>query len=244
MTHAEIAELLGAYSLDALDDDERALVEEHLASCPRCRAEVEEHHEVASRLAQTGGAAPEGLWERIAGSLEQSPPGLRLAPVPAAPEPAAIRHGPSRRALAAIAAAVLVLAALGLQIRQQNTRIDELEQALADPLVAALQAAIEAPGSQLVELTSGDGNVVLLGAVTDDGVGYLRATALPPLPDDRTYQLWGVAGDDVVSLGVLGATPDIVSFRAGSYEALAVTEEVRTGVVTSRNDPVVAGTLT
>src|SRR3546814_17505894 len=81
MTHDEVQDLLGAYALDAVDDDERALVEDHLAECPRCRAEVHDHREVAALLAHGGQDAPEGIWDRIVGSLEEAPPALRLAPM-------------------------------------------------------------------------------------------------------------------------------------------------------------------
>jgi anti-sigma factor RsiW len=74
MTHDPIEELLGAYALHAIDDDERAMVEAHLATCPRCRAEVDSHREVAAHLALTGAPAPDGLWERIAGAIESEPP--------------------------------------------------------------------------------------------------------------------------------------------------------------------------
>jgi anti-sigma factor RsiW len=73
MTHDEAAELIGAYALDALDAGEAALVEVHLAECPRCMAEVARHHEVAGLLANTGADAPAELWERIADRL--GPPG-------------------------------------------------------------------------------------------------------------------------------------------------------------------------
>src|SRR5687767_15186390 len=81
MTHDQISELLGAYSLDAVDPDERELVEAHLLTCARCRAEVADHREVASLLAHSGSDAPEGLWDRIAGSLEEAPPALEMPPV-------------------------------------------------------------------------------------------------------------------------------------------------------------------
>lgn len=69
MTHAEIAELLGAYALDAVSVEEAAEIEEHLAECPRCRAEVSAHREVAGVLGNLSGSAPAGLWSRIADEL-------------------------------------------------------------------------------------------------------------------------------------------------------------------------------
>lgn len=241
MTHEEIQDLLGAYALDAVDDDERALVDEHIADCARCRAEVQEHREVATLLAHSGGDAPEGLWQRIAGSLEDSPPpGLRLVPVPR-PEAAARRRIAWPAAALAAAAAVAVVAVLGVQVRRQGDRIDDLQVAMADPMVSAFDAAITDPGSELLELTSAEGDVVLRGAVTEDGTGYLSAAPLPDLPSDRTYQLWGDTGEELVSLGVLGEAPRIVSFAAQDYEGFAITEEDAPGVVSSRNDPVAAG---
>jgi anti-sigma factor RsiW len=72
--HADIQELLGAYALDAVDPESAALVERHLAECPRCAIEVAQHHEVAGLLANSGGASPAHLWGRIADRLDGSPP--------------------------------------------------------------------------------------------------------------------------------------------------------------------------
>jgi anti-sigma factor RsiW len=70
---SEIEELLGAYALDALEPEERALVEEHLRTCVRCSAEVAHHHEVAGLLANSGGDAPDQLWDKIAQRLGSPP---------------------------------------------------------------------------------------------------------------------------------------------------------------------------
>lgn len=67
--HRDLQDLLGVYALDALDPDEAAELEEHLRTCPQCRAELAEHQSVAALLANTGGPAPAALWDRIAGSL-------------------------------------------------------------------------------------------------------------------------------------------------------------------------------
>jgi anti-sigma factor RsiW len=69
MTHAEITELLGAYALDAVSPEETLEIEQHLAECPRCRAELAAHLEVAGVLGNLGGTAPAGLWDRIADEL-------------------------------------------------------------------------------------------------------------------------------------------------------------------------------
>src|SRR5947207_307671 len=97
LNHAAIEELLGAYALDAVDDDERDAVERHLAECPRCRAEVTEHREVAALLANAGLPAPDGLWDRLAGVLDAPPPQLALAPVPPPRRGRLRRHGGAGR---------------------------------------------------------------------------------------------------------------------------------------------------
>jgi anti-sigma-K factor RskA len=69
--------------------------------------------------------------------------------------------------------------------------------------------------------------------------------ALPALPDDETYQLWGVIGDQVISLGVLGHNPEIELFSAGApVSQLVVTIEQAGGVVSNGNpDGAYAGTV-
>jgi anti-sigma-K factor RskA len=205
---------------------------------------VAEHREVAALLAHEGGQAPDGLWQRIAGSLEAPPPDLRLVPAPRPEAPAP----PSRWSLSRIglglvaAAAAVAIVLLGGQVVRQGDRIDQLEAAAGDPLAPALEAALDDPRSEVLELASADGRLALRGAVTADGTGYLRAAALPTLPDGRTYQLWGLAGDEPVSLGVLGREPGVVTFSAGGYDGFAVTEEEAPGAPAPTQDPLVTST--
>lgn len=248
-THHEIEELLGAYALDALDADERALVDAHLPTCPRCRAEVHEHREVAALLANTGEPAPEGLWARIADSLEEPPPELAMAaPVFAAPARARRRGRsawPVRAAGAALAAAAcLAIAVLLIQVNNLNGQLDGMRQEIA--LASADRAFAEAvsdPDSVVVDLVSEDGEVDARAVVAADGTAYLRGVTLPRLSQDRTYQLWGVTPDDrVVSLGVFGSDPDYEPFpAAGEYVAFALTEELSGGVAVSEQPALASG---
>jgi anti-sigma factor RsiW len=81
LSHEELEELLGAYALDALEPDEKVLVEAHLPNCPRCSTEVARHYEVAGLLANDGSDAPDELWDRIAERLHapDSPDWEKLA---------------------------------------------------------------------------------------------------------------------------------------------------------------------
>src|SRR5437870_7042409 len=110
LSHRAIEELLGAYALDAVDNDEREVIEAHLVDCPRCRAEVADDREVAAFLGHTGGSAPTGVWDRIAASLEEAPPPLTLAPVtPITMHPRSrwVRWAAAAAAVAATVAAVI-----------------------------------------------------------------------------------------------------------------------------------------
>lgn len=66
----ELDDLLGAYALDAVSEEERRAVDQYLMINPRARQEVAEHREVATMLAWSGMSAPDGLWDRIAAQID------------------------------------------------------------------------------------------------------------------------------------------------------------------------------
>src|SRR5688572_21850390 len=162
--HHEVEELLGAYALDAVEPDEAALVEAHLATCPRCRAEVDGHREVATFLAQAGAPAPEHLWDRIADAIGgESPPPMRLV-VDREPRAARLRWFGGGAAVAAAAAAVVV-AIVG--VGSESSDGAELRD-------LAL-SAFEAPDASMAELVGSGGELVARAAVLPDGSGYVLA---------------------------------------------------------------------
>jgi hypothetical protein len=58
LTPDEITELLPAYALDAVDDDERAAIDAYLDARPDERDEVADLQVTASMLAHAGGPPP------------------------------------------------------------------------------------------------------------------------------------------------------------------------------------------
>lgn len=242
----ELDELLGAYALDAVDDDEREAVEAYLEASPRARAEVAEHREVAALLAGTGSKAPDQVWQRIAGSLEEAPPRLRLAVTPhesltaspVAPSGREWWSASMRWTTAMVAVAATVILVLGALVIRQGVRIGDIEDDLASAVdelesvdieTAAGLASVD-PANQTVDLVGDSGAVVAV--LAPDGSGYLLAGDLAPLTDDRTYQLWGIRDETPVSLGVLGADPGVVAFQADApFDALAISEEAAGGAV-------------
>ena len=265
-SHQEIQELLGAFALDAVDDDERDVIEAHLAGCPRCRAEVEGHRETAALLAHSGERAPEGVWDRIAEALDEAPPALDLARIvplqPGGSEPAppqadelAERRADKavprtislRLAAATMAAAAAVTLFLGVALGRNDDggfdRTDRIADAMEKGLVAnAAYAALANPQAEKVELASPDGKPMAKLVRLPDGTGYLLPSGLGRPPTGRVYQLWAVRSDAKISLGVLGDNPEPAAFRmTGPVVAFAVTEEKAGGVGVTENQPLMVG---
>jgi anti-sigma-K factor RskA len=238
MTHAEAVELLGAFALDAVDGDERAQVEDHLRDCPRCRAELMQHREVAAHLSYVGAPAPSDVWGRIAAELAPPPPA---------------RMYPLRRTrlvtLTAAAAAVIVVAVavLGWQLRDEQHKVDALQAQLGSPqLTKLMNAASVDPTSLRVTLASPDHRVRVSVVVAADGTGYLASNGtLAALPNHETYQLWGTTGDRTVSLGIIGGHPSVVAFPdpITNLSAMALTAERAGGVVQTTNVPIAIGSV-
>lgn len=269
MNHAEASELLGAYALDAVDPEEAAAVESHLDTCPRCRDELLTHREVVGLLASAGQEAPDGLWDRVVARINdpsdspsEPPTSLRLVGLsgPAFPR---LGEGPGRPPAASgraarftrwtmgvAAAAAVVVAALGFEVAHLQGRTDQLQGQISamagNPTMAAVDHALSVPGARRIALKPiAGGGDRLEAVILPGGQGYLYDSRLSPLPSARTYQLWGVVGDQRISYGVLGGTPPpVVPFRVSSgVQALAVTAEVAGGVVSSTQSPVAVGFL-
>lgn len=236
LVHDAVQELLGAYALDAVSAEERRAVEAHLLECPRCRAEVAEHLETAAMLAGSG-AAPDGVWDRIASSLGDAPVVLDL-------ERAGRRRDPWRWITSAVAAvAVAAALSLGVAVRETQQRVDRITAGLQqDGLEAAAMAAVFDPDATSITLTSSDGSVRVDAVVLPRGTGYLVRDDLPALPAGRTYQLWALGGANPISAGVLGDDPGIVAFRVDpGLRGLAITRERAGGSVSPSLPPLAAG---
>ena len=233
----EIHDLLAAYAIDAVDDDERRVIDEYLAHDPDARAEVNGLQHSASYLAHTGGPPPPGVWERLESTIQEST--RADAPSPPRLVPNARPDRTARRWQWVAAAAAVVAAVFGaLWVFGGGT-----DSPSADSTAALASAAENAAGARKAELVDADGNVLATAVVLRDGTGYLTSQ-LPRLPAGRTYQLWGVDNRNTISLGVIGRSPDVVAFQAAGHpKAIAITEEHAGGVTVSTNEPAAVGDL-
>ena len=262
LTPAELRELLGAYALDAVDDDERAQVEAWLARTPDAQRDVDELRETASLLTYTADDdIPEDLWNRIETQLSAAPPPLRLIAVSdREPKPhrerAGAHVGPTHRPWAwgiAAAIALVIMVSVGVVVVQRNSdqdaRLDAISARMEHERMreAAFDAAME-PASRVAELAAANGTVKAKVVTTADGRGYFMRDQLPALPAGRTYQLWALMDDPtsptMISVGVLGRNPTVSAFTAaGQVMGYAVTEEVAPGVGASSQPMMLKGML-
>ncbi len=236
LDHHAIEELLGAYAINAVHEEERAVIESHLTHCDACSAEVKELLGAGSLLGSGVETDVPDLWPRIKDAIaaESAPPPLQL---------------PSRRSRAgrwqrvAISAAAAIIAVVGVFGLGAAFGPRDNDDVTTNELATT---AATSPGARIVNLASptdsaAHAKIVLL----PDGRGYIYDTSLPSLKDDRTYQLWAVVNDTPISAGVLGQSVSTVAFVAdGPVSAFAVTDEVEGGVVASAQKPVVAGKVT
>ncbi|MDQ1439449.1 MAG: hypothetical protein QOK43_3078, partial [Acidimicrobiaceae bacterium] len=156
------------------------------------------------------------------------------------------RRAAGARFLAAgLAAAALIAVVLGVQVSRLDHRLDRVLTAMSERGVdQAALAAVTDPDARHVRLTSDDGARLADAVLLPNGQAYLVAQSLPALSDAETYQLWAVVDDEKISVGVLGAHPNVAAFHYdGQPTVLAITAERAGGVVASKKQAVVAGTV-
>ena len=254
-THEEIYELLAPMALDAVDELERTLVEEHVAHCPRCRAELDALRNVAAALGNGVEAPPEHLWASISSRLyenqgEETPPMPRLilggrhgdhfATVDEGRSSSRTTKTIFSSLLAAAAAVVLVL---GINLAGANNQVARLQGALGESAKTAVLAALAAPGHVLVNLDNANHVREAQFVMLPNGNGFLVKSSLPTLSSD-TYQLWGIVNGKAISLGLMGGAPSKVGFTAAGSPGpttLAVSVEPPGGSSTPSNTVVASG---
>ena len=223
MNCADVAELIPAYALNALDDTERAEVEAHLDSC-RLHAEALAFERTAARLAE---AAPEReppttLRDRIVAAAVQqraAPP----TPIAAAGRPPPMRARP-RFVPYALAAAIAVLI---VWFVSWNVLSDSDEGAI-------------------VRTASSNGINITLVYTPSDAAASISLDGLPAIGSDQTYQLWTIGpGALPVSAGLLERLDDGTAAQSlsGSFEGgttFAITVEPGGGSEQPTTAPLIA----
>ncbi|MFF1379741.1 anti-sigma factor domain-containing protein [Streptomyces sp. NPDC058308] len=183
--------LTGAYAMHALDDEERATVEEHLAACDTCAQEVREFTATTARLGQASAITPrQGLKDEVLRRITTVRQEVPLAKPD--PGPGAVRQRSHRLSRWALAACLVVAAGLGgTTVWQHQQAQDARERAQQTQRQAdGVAAVLAAPDARTrTGRLSGGGSGTVVVSASRDRAAFL-ATELPTPPRGKVYQLW------------------------------------------------------
>jgi anti-sigma-K factor RskA len=178
----ELNVLAGAYALDALDDDERAVFEEHLKTCERCTDEVAGMRLTAAELSHTTETAPPAqLRGQVLSAISQVRP---LAPV--VDNVIALRRARTSRSVWQFVAAACALVAIAVSGWGYSQHRDATRTASAQ---SSVQALLHAPDLRVKTTALEHGSGTLLYSTGERRV-LLVGQGMPALPAGKTYQLW------------------------------------------------------
>lgn len=211
---------LTAFALDPDSDEERA--NEHLASCPRCRSELQTMRAVTSRARAAGRAEPvpvppEHVWENVVRELTASgdmgPRTVRET----------VRWQPW-----ALAAALVLLAVVAAGVLLPATGTDLVATATLEPLAQVARARAE--------------------LVTDDDQRVLTIDDLELPVIDGYYELWLLTADGqrLISLGPVSdqARVDVPeTIDTGQFSLVDISRELPDGDPSHSGDSVLRGPL-
>jgi anti-sigma factor RsiW len=174
-----IHDLTPAYALDALDVEEAARYESHLALCAKCRTELEGMWTVAAALAHGAGGPPPPaeLRERILEQARSKRRNLVSFPQRFAPRAAG--------SLTAVAAAATLT--LGIWASSLHRELNEARRVATANAEAV--AALSDPTARGIPLTGANGRMV----ISSTGKAALVLSGIPPAPHGKTYEIWIMA---------------------------------------------------
>jgi anti-sigma-K factor RskA len=218
---ADLHDLAAAYALDALDKEQRALFEEHLAVCDTCRRQVDEAWAVLAELGDLGAVTPpparrRPVMERIAVTGQESPDADRASLHPVPDLPAEVAPTPRRRTRWVAAVAIAAVAVVGALLLV-DTGTDVVD------VLAAPDAVTVPVESEAVP----DGVLVFSPEL---GRGVFTAGSLPAVAEDETYQLWLIEGETPTPAGLFvpdddGEVEVLIDGEVAAGQVLGLTVE-------------------
>lgn len=225
---------LAAYALGTLDVSERGPVEQHLADCPACGAEVAAFAETAWTIAETASLEPPaGLRESIVARATRD--ARPLAPpleVSALGRLIGVLRRPMPLAVPLALAVLLVVSVAGFAGARRD----------ADGYAAALAGVA---GAHVVPLVGSE--TALRGSLVRPASGapaYLILD-LPAPPAGKIWEAWVLNGEKPIAAGIGGGrggvTTLLLTAPLGAGDGVAVTLEPAGGSLAPTTAPVLAG---
>ena len=240
MDRERFDELKDAFVLGALPEEERRELEEYLAAHPERQAEIDELGAVAGLLALSPREQEPSLELRRSimdvVEAEAERPRARSGSVLAG-----LREFLSIRNLALGAAALLVIGlfswnvVLQGEMRDLQSRVQSMQASEGDSRMVALE------GSGPARQVSAD--VMIL----EDHRAVLMAEDMPPVPEDKTFQIWVIEKDVPRPSGVFEVGEDqvavVVENPVEGADAIAVTVEPEGGSPQPTTEPMLVAKL-
>jgi anti-sigma-K factor RskA len=214
---SDIHALSGAYAVDALDGEERAQFEEHLAECAECRSEVDSLRQAAALLAETTATTPPtGLRDRVLSGITTVRP---LPPEQAAAPVVSLESRRRRRTTAWLVAAAAVVAIGGGAVVWQQ--VDDGPPSRVEQLQAAGDV-------QRFSLPVGDGGSATVYRSKRLNEAAIVTKGMPAAPEGKEYVLWLQHGTMMTQAGVMPVGSDnkvLFSGDAATADGAAVSIE-------------------
>jgi len=240
--HETYETLAAVYAVGALDGDDLAQFEAHLAEgCEPCATALRESRETLARLAlaDTRAVPPAEVKSAL------------MARIGTAPRVTARASRAGWLTWAAATAAVVALAAMltsGIVASRYEARLGQMAREMAAERErlqreeAALRSQVVAlellrdPATRVIELRSTSGSSAAARVIWHDKAGgHLMVSNLPPAPEGKAYELWALGGAQPRPAGLFqvdasGRAVHKVDAGADPPKGFAVSLEPATGV--------------
>ena len=237
----EVAALISAHALGALDADQAALAERHIAASDDCRRAYEDALETAAALALAvaDSEPPADLRDRIvaAARAERPPVAAAKAAAPRRKFRLAGLLTPSTGFAVIGVAAAIVFALIAVSQHDSASNAKEDQQALV--------AILSAPDAHVVPLKSAAGGPAGGRMIVSKNRAAL-VSSLQSAPAGHTYQAWGLrpGGASPVPLPTFSGDGDVVILDdVGQYDGVGVTVEPSGGSQKPSAAPFAVATL-
>jgi len=195
--HDQILEMLPAYALGCLDEDEAELVSEHIAACAKCNRQFLKYRSTVDAMAYGAPAAspPDSLEQKLMQRIQTT------AEKPSVSQPA-IKHRKikslwhSLSPTWAFAGLVLIVSLSVINLLQWHHTQKLQKEVAVELLILKMKGTPKAP--------KGDGTFIIS---QNRRKGVLVASDLPIPEENQQYQLWMKKNGRQVSGGVFSVTP-------------------------------------
>jgi anti-sigma factor RsiW len=239
----------GAYALNALDEQERAVCEAHLTQCAECRAEVASFVNTATQLASTTEITPPPeLRSRVLSGISQVRPlppldaGKHRAAeveaeveVEAEPSPANVVPIRRQRWVPRLVAAAAVVVALGGGAAVWHPWDNASNQQALSPVDQVLRAPDAV--KQTKHLAIG-GEATVVRSVSQRRA-VMTVSDLPVAPSGKTYELWlQTPTGTMVPAGIMHGTSMVLAGDATKAVGAGITIEPAAGSSSPTTPPV------